>query len=328
MDKVAFVFPGQGAQFVGMGKDLYESSQESRRVFDTADRVLNFPLSKLCFEGPIEELTRTVNCQPAVFTMSLAALAAFKSVVLRQAQDTSAKDTEQSRSVSYQLSVVRYMAGLSLGEYTALVAAGALSLTDGISLVANRARFMDEAASKNRGKMSSILGLDLNTIKNIAKESGIEIANLNCPGQVVISGSIDAVDRANRQALACGAKRVVNLEVSGAFHSSLMQSASLRLAEALSRIAVKEPQVAIVSNVTATALLLPEQIKDNLVRQLTGSVFWEQSVRFMIGQGVNKFFEIGPSKVLKGLIRKIDSNAEVLNIEGVEDLNKFTKGAQ
>jgi [acyl-carrier-protein] S-malonyltransferase len=341
---IAFVFPGQGSQYVGMGRDLYENFAESKRVFDTVDRELKFSLSKLCFDGPIEELTRTVNCQPAIFTVSLAALAAFKSVVLRFAQDTSntfasaqcstpsvnegSKDTERSRSVRCQLSDVRYVAGLSLGEYTALVAAGALSLVDGVSLVANRARFMDEAATINPGRMSCILGLDLNAIKNIAEESGVHIANLNCPGQVVISGITDAVDKANSLALARGAKRVVNLDVSGAFHSSLMQPASLRLAEILKNINMKEPAMAVVSNVTAAAVFNPEQIKENLVRPLTGSVYWEQSVRFMIGQGVNKFFEIGPGKVLRGLIRKIDTNAEVINFGGVEDINKFAKGGE
>ncbi len=309
---IAFVFPGQGSQYVGMGRDLYESFAESKRIFDAVDRVLKFPLSKLCFEGPTEELTRTVNCQPAIFTVSLAALAAFN---------------KKLSATSFQLSA-KYVAGLSLGEYTALVAARALSLPDGISLVVNRARFMDEAASINPGRMSCILGLDLNTIKNIAEESGAHIANLNCPGQVVISGTTDAVDKANSLALARGAKRVVNLDVSGAFHSSLMQPASLRLAKILKNIKMKEPTAALVSNVTATPVLNPVQIKENLVRQLTASVYWEQSVRFMIGQGVNKFFEIGPGKVLRGLIRKIDTNAQVVNIGGVEDINKFAKAGE
>ena len=300
---IAFIFPGQGAQYVGMGKDLYETFPESKRIFDTADRVLDFSISKLCFDGPIEELIRTINCQPAIFTTSIAALAAFNKLIAEK-----------------KYPKPKYMAGLSLGEYTALVAAGALSFADGLSLVAYRARFMDEAAGERAGKMSSILGLDFNIIEKITQESGVEIANLNCPGQVVISGPPEAVDKANGLALRQGAKRVVNLEVSGAFHSSLMQSASQKLAEILNNINIKEPEVAVISNVTASPESCSEEIKDNLIKQLTCSVFWEKSVKFMIKQGVNKFFEIGPGKVLKGLIRKIDPSVEVANITKRDDI--------
>jgi [acyl-carrier-protein] S-malonyltransferase len=305
---IAFIFPGQGAQYVGMGRDLYEAFPESRRIFDTADKVLNFPLSKLCFDGPIEELTQTVNCQPAIFTASIACLSAFNKLTTDNLQLTA-----------------KYMAGLSLGEYTALVAANALSFEDGLRLVSSRARFMDEAAGEKPGRMSSILGLDLDIIEKIAQESGTEIANLNCPGQVGLSGPPEAVDKANELALMRGAKRAINLEVSGAFHSSLMQSAAQKLAGIFNNIDIKEPGVAVISNVTALPESRPEEIKDNLIRQITHSVFWERSVRFMISEGVNKFFEIGPGRVLKGLIRKIDSNAEVTNIENKENILQITK---
>lgn len=308
---IAFIFPGQGAQYVGMGKDLYAVFPESRKVFDAADKILNLSLSKLCFAGPIEELTRTVNCQPAIFTTSIACLKALSATpACRQAG-------------AYPLSAT-YMAGLSLGEYTALVAAGALSFEDGLSLVAQRAKFMDEAAGEKPGKMASILGLDLDIIKKIAQESGSEIANLNCPGQVVISGSPGAIEKANKLALMRGARRIVNLEVSGAFHSSLMRSASEKLAGIINNITIREPKSMVISNVTALPETSPDQIKDNLIRQLTCSVFWENSVRLMIKQGVNKFFEIGPGRVLKGLIRKIDPSKEVLNISSKEDIDKLS----
>ena len=322
---IAFVFPGQGAQYVGMGKSFYESFSESREIFDLADGILHFPLSHLCFDGPNEELSRTANCQPAIFVTSIAALAAFsKSPNLLQGKSqetqTDSKNAEKEMIIRDQQLIPKYMAGLSLGEYTALVAAGALSFEDGLSLVANRARFMDEAARGNPGKMLCILGLNLDIVEKIALDSGVEIANLNCPGQVVISGSIDAIDNANDLALKHGARRAIYLEVSGAFHSSLMQPAREKLAKVINSVNIKEPDVTVVSNVIALPEYSCEQIKDNLIKQLTCSVLWEKSIRFMIKQGVDKFFEIGPGRVLKGLIRKIDPRAEVVNIEKKDDL--------
>lgn len=316
---VAFIFPGQGAQYVGMGKDLYQVFPESKQIFERADSLLGFHLSQLCFEGPFGELTQTKNCQPAIFTTSIAALEAFK-----------------SHAASYP-SGITYTAGLSLGEYTALVAAESLTFEKGLLLVAKRAQFMEEAARINPGKMASIIGLDLERISAIAKETGVSVANLNCPGQQVISGNNDAVDKAACIAKDKGAKRVVVLDVSGASHSSLMQPASSRLFEALEDLEIKNPRFPVVSNVTATAVEEPLEIKDNLVKQLTSSILWEDSVRFMlkkqvrpvrnktqtgsaISNGVKIFFEIGPGKVLRGLIRRIDPTAEVINIQTPRDI--------
>ena len=300
---IAFIFPGQGTQYVGMGKDLYDAFPESRKIFDKADNILRAPLTKLCFQGPLEELTQTVNCQPAIFTTSIAYLKAFKA--------------------NHKSQTTNHMAGLSLGEYTALVAAGALSFEDGLHLVASRARFMEEAAGERPGRMSCILGLDLDIVEKIVQDSGAEIANLNCPGQVVISGSPEALEKANKLAQEKQAKRVVNLEVSGAFHSSFMQPAGKRLAGVLNNINIKQPTAAVISNVTALPESAASEIKENLIKQLTQRVLWEDSVRFMLKQGVNRFFEIGPGKVLKGLIRKIDPDVEVVNIGTKEDIDKY-----
>jgi [acyl-carrier-protein] S-malonyltransferase len=294
---VAYLFAGQGSQYIGMGKDLYESFPQAREVFDKADKALGFSLSKLCFEGPQEELTKTNNSQPAILTVSIAA---FKSGKFPQAG---------------------FAAGLSLGEYSALVAAGALDFEDAVNLVRQRGEFMEEEALKKPGKMLSVIGLDLELVKQVCVESGTEIANLNCPGQIVISGGAAEIEQAKTLSKSKGAKLAIPLEVSGAFHSSFMQGASAKLGLILDKINIKSPVIPVVSNVTAKPESLPQEIRENLVKQVSSSVLWENSMRYILSQGVTEFYEFGPGKVLKGLMRRIDAGAQVKVIEKKEDIN-------
>jgi [acyl-carrier-protein] S-malonyltransferase len=303
---VAYLFAGQGSQYVGMGKDLYQAFAQSKAVFDKAEEVLDFPLTRLIFEGPEEELTRTVNCQPAILTMTIAAWEAFRSVNQPQA------------------CIGSYTAGLSLGEYSALVAAEAISFEDAVHLVRRRGELMEEEAAKRPGKMASILGLDLAAVRDICRKANAEIANINCPGQVVISGGIKEIAQASRLAEEQGAKKVILLEVSGAFHSSFMAGASLRFAEELRKIKINTAGIPVVSNVSARPVSQPEEIIENLVKQITATVLWEDSMKFIISKGIMNFMEFGPGKVLKGLMRRIDSNAQVRNIEKKEDVVNFT----
>jgi len=300
--KVCYLFAGQGAQYVGMGRDLYGAFPEARVIFDKAEEVLGFPLSKLCFLGPAQELTQTQNCQPAILVTSIAAWEAFKS-------------NPKSRILNPE-----YVAGLSVGEYSALVAAGAIDFRDAVYLVRKRGEFMEEEALKSPGKMASVLELDLALIKNICRQTQAEIANINCPGQIVISGGIKEIREAAKLAEEQGAKRVIFLEVSGAFHSSAMQGAALKLAGELEKIKINTPQIPIVSNVTAKPVTKPEEIRANLTKQITASVLWEDSMKFILSKNVTQFFEFGPGKVLKGLMRRIDANAQVINIEKKEDI--------
>ena len=284
---------------MGMGKDLYESFPESKAVFDKADKILGFSLSGLMFGGDPEMLKLTINSQPAILTVSIAALEAFKARV----------DIKPE-----------FMAGLSLGEYSALVAAGSLTFEAGIKLVRKRSQIMDEAARKNPGKMAAVLDLPLEKVKDICLKSGAEIANLNAPGQVVISGKAEAVNTAKELCEQAGAKTVIELDVSGGFHSSLMFEASAELKHFLENTPFSSPFIPVVSNYTARPQHELGQILENLTLQMYSPVKWEDSMRFMLGQGITKFFEFGPGKVLKGLMRRIDSNAQVVNIEKKEDI--------
>ncbi len=300
---VAYLFAGQGSQYVGMGKDLYEAFPESKAVFDKAEEVLGFDLKRRCFEGPQELLKATNISQPAIVTVSLAAFAAFKARVNPEA---------------------KFAAGLSLGEYSALIASGALSLEEGLRLVRRRGEIMDAAAQKKPGKMAVVLDLSFDQVKDICLKNGAEIANINAPGQVVISGKIEAVDKAKELCLQAGAKRVIELEVSGGFHSSLMFEASMELKQILERTPMFPPEIPVVSNYTALAQDDVTQIRENLVCQMRSAVKWEDSMKFILSQGIKNFIEFGPGKVLKGLLRRIEPSAEVISIEKKEDILSLT----
>jgi [acyl-carrier-protein] S-malonyltransferase len=285
--RIAFVFPGQGSQRVGMGKELYESYPEARAVFEEANELLGFDLRTLCFEGPEGELNDTINAQPALLTTSIAALRVLES--------------------RCDLPVPAYVAGHSMGEYSALVAAGAVDFAAGLRLVRERGRVMKAAGEQNPGSMAAILGLSDDVVTEICQRvDGVQVANYNAPGQVVISGSSAGMERAMALAQEAGAKRVVLLAVSIAAHSALMAPAVEEFAQAVEATPFRAPRVPVVGNVTARPLPDVAAIREELVSQLTAPVCWVESVQYMIGQGVEKFIEIGPGDVLSKLIRRIE----------------------
>ncbi|MBN3037824.1 MAG: ACP S-malonyltransferase [Candidatus Omnitrophica bacterium] len=300
MIKIAYIFPGQGAQYIGMGEDFYQEYTQSREVFKQADELLHFDLTQLIFKGPFEELTKTAYCQMAIFTVSIACLRAF---------ETEFPDITPS-----------FTAGLSLGEYTALVAAGALTFEQGLKLVNIRGQYMEKASQLNPGGMVSVIGMPFEEVEKIAQEAGAQIANLNCPGQVVVSGDSATLEKVKEKAHNQGAKKTISLHVGGAFHSSFMEPARQELVKALEQIEVRAPNVPVVSNVSATFGHSPQEIRENLARQVVSKTLWESSVRLMSSQGVKEFVEIGPGKVLKGLLRKIDPGLKVYNVENTKGL--------
>jgi [acyl-carrier-protein] S-malonyltransferase len=294
--KVAYVFPGQGAQVVGMGKDLYDSFDSIKILFKQADDAVGFPLTKVFFEGPEEELRKTSNAQPALVAVSIACLKA--------AQEASGKN----------LPTPALMAGHSLGEYTALAAANAIDFDTAVFLAKERGRLMYEAGLKTPGGMLAIIGLEERALAEICQQTGTVIANINSPRQLVISGTAENITKAGELAKAKGAARAIPLQVSGAFHSPLMQPAVDGMSQILAKVTFKDPSVPIIANVTALPLTSSSQIKDELLKQLCSGVQWQRSVEYMIQQQVGRFIEIGPGKVLAGLIKRINRESEIMNI--------------
>lgn len=304
MGKIAFIFAGQGSQDIGMGKDLSEHNEKSRSVFAAADRALGFPLSVLCFEGPKEELDKTENTQPAVLTVSVAALKALEEYGIKPDM----------------------CAGLSLGEYTALVCSGVIDFPEAVKLVQKRGRYMQEAVPQGRGGMAAILGLDNAAVEEacrLASTTGIvQVANYNCPGQAVIAGERQALEEAVGRAGELGARKAILLDVSGPFHTELLRPAAEKLDLELSDIRFHELQIPVLSNVTADFIRDEAEARRLLPQQVIKPVLWEMTVRKMISEGVDTFVEIGPGNALRGFVKRIDRKARLLNIEDSTSLKE------
>lgn len=301
MSKIAFIFPGQGAQTCGMGQDFYEQTETGRELFDKATDLLGFSMPKLCFE-PNEELNITEYTQPAMVTASIAMM-----------------------KVLMERTGIRpaVAAGLSLGEYPAMVAAGVMSEEDAIRTVRQRGILMQEAVPAGKGAMSAVLAMDAEAIEKVLEPiEGVQIANYNCPGQIVISGKTEAVAEATEALKAAGAKRVLPLKVSGPFHSEMLTEAGRKLGEVLAQVEIHTPEIPYVANATADYVTEAAQVKGLLEKQVSSSVRWEQSIRRMLADGVDTFIEIGPGKTLTGFMKKIDKNAKAMNIEKLEDIEK------
>ncbi len=301
MSQTALLFAGQGSQTVGMGRDLCEKFPVCRQLFDNANIVLSRDLAQICFTGPDAVLTQTDNAQPGIFLTSLACLTALQS----QIPDLKFTAT----------------AGLSLGEFTALTSAGAMTFEDGLKLVQARGRFMQEACDSTQGGMASIINLDDAILVEVCREADVDIANLNCPGQTVISGAKDKIAKAVELAKARGAKRAIPLPVAGAYHSRLMAGAQQKVAGELASLTMSNPRVPVVANVSARPGGSISEIKDLLTRQVTGTVRWTESMQWLVAQGFTRFIELGPGNVLAGLMKRINKDVEVISVNDCATLD-------
>ena len=303
MSKTALLFAGQGAQVVGMGKDLADKFPSARTWFDRANATLGYDLAKVCFEGPEAELTKTENAQPGIFLVSWVCFQLLK---------------EHLPNLKFEAT-----AGLSLGEFTALTAAGALSFADGLRVVRQRGKFMQEACEATKGGMAAIIGLDEVPTREMCAEAGVVLANLNCPGQLVICGEAEKIAKACELAKAKGAKRALPLPVAGAYHSPLMASAQPKLAAELAAAKISAPTVPVISNVTAQAHGM--DISAKLVEQVCASVLWESAMRHLLVQGFTRFIELGPGTALSGFMKRIDKTATMLNVADAASLEATVK---
>lgn len=315
MSKLAFVFPGQGSQFVGMGKDILDQVPEAAELFKQADSRLDHELTSIILNGPEDVLTKTENTQPALLTVSSAFLKLIKNEGITP----------------------DFVAGHSLGEYSALVAAGAISFEDAVYAVRMRGLFMEEAVPAGEGTMAAVLSLDSETLEAVCKQASdetdmVQLANLNAPGQIVISGTKAGVERASVLAKEAGAKRVLPLNVSGPFHSALMKPAAEKLSSVLDELEIKGAEIPVIANVTAAPVKEATDIKSRLIEQLYSPVRWVETVEYLLSQGVDTFVEVGPGKVLSGLIKKVDRHVNLYNIGDLESLHKtvseLKEGAQ
>jgi [acyl-carrier-protein] S-malonyltransferase len=304
MGKIAFIFSGQGAQYVGMGKELYDNITVCKEVFDKADEALGFSISRICFEGPEEELGKTENTQPAILTMSIAAM----------------------KALEEQGIFPDCTAGLSLGEYSALVCSGAFDFVDAVKLIKKRGKFMQEAVPAGVGAMAAIIGLKEDAIREVLAKSAhagiVEAANFNCPGQIVIAGEAKAVETAVENAKDAGALKAVMLNVSGPFHTSMMEPAALKLEKELAEVEVKDMKVPVLTNVTGDFVKDASEIRGTLKKQVMSSVLWEKAINTMLEAGVDTFVEIGPGKALCGFVKKVNRKVTALNVEDLDSLQK------
>lgn len=311
MGKIAFVFPGQGAQAVGMGKDIYEHDSDARAIFEQANEALGFSLTEIMFEGPDDALKQTVNTQPALLTASVAFLKLVEKAGIK----------------------ADYVAGHSLGEYSALVAANVLSFEDAVRTVRARGQFMEQAVPNGQGSMAAVLGAEREALQQLCDEisgqgSVVELANVNCPGQIVVSGSVAGVNEVVARGKEIGAKRVIPLEVSGPFHSSLMGNAASALGGELQHIAMQDAAIPVIANVTAEPVTSASEIKELLERQVCAPVLWEDSVKKLIELGVDTFVEIGSGSVLTGLIKKIDKQVTTITLNKLDALQSLSEATQ
>jgi [acyl-carrier-protein] S-malonyltransferase len=305
MSKTALLFAGQGAQVIGMGKDLATAFPTAKAWFDRATAALGYDLTSICFNGPEAELTKTENAQPGIFLVSWVAFELLK---------------EKVPTLKFEAT-----AGLSLGEFTALTAAGAMSFEDGLRVVRQRGRFMQEACDITKGGMAAVIGLDEAPTREVCAEADVVLANLNCPGQLVISGEADKISKACELAKAKGAKRAIPLTVAGAYHSPLMASAQPKLQTELANAKLSAPVVPVISNVTAQPHTTPDQISARMVEQVTSSVRWEESMRYLLAQGYTRFIELGPGAALSGFMKRINKEAQMLNVTDAASLEATVK---